>query len=142
MARKKDERKQARTVRVTPEYPDERLGNFLRGFVLGALAGGVAALLNARQSGAQTREQIRAQVLQFRKQLDDLTSGARTATADVAAWAADENATWSEESDSADALTLALPTVPGEPPTSAPPMPEAEQRPPAEAPTTQMPRVP
>jgi gas vesicle protein len=82
-----------------PAYPDERLGNFMRGLLLGALAGAVTGLVRARQSGAATRAQLR-------QALADLTQEARSAVTDFASWAADRSAATPAPEPSADDLTL------------------------------------
>jgi hypothetical protein len=82
---------------IRPAYSDERLHNFTRGIVLGALAGGVYGLLTAKQSGAAVRAHLRETLL-------DLTSEARAAVTDFTAWAADDAPTLPEPT--ADSLTL------------------------------------
>lgn len=83
-----------------PAYPDERLGNLLRGLVLGALAGGAMGVVRARQSGDATRARVR-------ETLRDLTHEARGAVTDFTAWAADERPSPPATEPTADALTLA-----------------------------------
>jgi gas vesicle protein len=82
---------------IRPAYPDERLHNFTRGVVLGALAGGVYGLVTAKQSGAAARAQLRETLL-------DLTREARAAVTDFTGWAADDAPAAPEPT--ADSLTL------------------------------------
>lgn len=81
----------------TPAYPDERLKNFTRGLVLGALAGAAYGLATATRDGASARTHLRETVR-------DLVGEARAAVADFADWAADEQPTPPEPT--VDSLTL------------------------------------
>lgn len=82
-----------------PPYPDERLGNFVRGVLLGALAGAVTGLLRARQSGTETRAHLRQTLAGF-------TQEARNAVTDLTAWVADGRSAAPVSEPSADDLTL------------------------------------
>lgn len=77
-------------VPARPTYPDERLGNFIRGLLLGALIGGVAMLFRTPRSGTAARAHLQARVGAARAHLNDLTAEARTAVTDFAAWANDD----------------------------------------------------
>lgn len=97
-----------RTIAIVPEYPDERIGNFARGLVLGALVGGVAALLNAHRSGAETRARLRGWAEGLRTGAADLAGAVRTAVQDARAWAdSEEEVAWTQPVAGAETLTLA-----------------------------------
>jgi hypothetical protein len=140
------QRKKNRIV-VEPAYPDERIGTFLRGLVLGALAGGVAMLFKAPRSGAESRAWLRSFLEDIRATTTDVADGLRAATGDRDAWAGDdEGSAWTHPPASAEALTLATPLTPAaEPaitvaaPAAVPPTPPAT--PPGEATTRAMPAV-
>jgi gas vesicle protein len=79
-------------AKAVPAYPDERLGNFVRGFLLGALAGGVAAVLRAERSGDEVRAALLGRVTGVRESVADLMAEARTGVTDFAAWAGEQEA--------------------------------------------------
>ena len=115
-------------VKVVPEYPDERIGNFMRGLVLGALAGGIVTLLNVRQSGAETRAQLRARAEGLRAGVADFVATARTAVQDAIGGAGDEEDVWSPPGAGDELVTLAASTA-GGPPGGAPEAPGPEETP-------------
>lgn len=97
--------------KLVPDYPDERLGNFMRGLVLGALAGGVAALFSAQRSGAEARQELQKRLQELMGQLSGLRSEASTTVADLATWAHDRDQ-GTQASPSVDRLTLVTPLSP------------------------------
>lgn len=93
-----------------PEYPDERLGNFLRGLFLGALVGGTVAVFRAQQSGDLTRAQLRKRLGEWRDEFLGLSGEARTAAGDFTTWAGgDDRSRHFDEATSATELTLVPP---------------------------------
>jgi gas vesicle protein len=60
----------------------KRIKNFITGFFLGSLAGGITMLLLAPRSGKATRDQIQEKVFELRDQtvstVDDAMQGVRT----------------------------------------------------------------
>ena len=102
-------------VKVVPEYPDERIGNFMRGLVLGALAGGIFTLLNVRQSGAETRAQLRARAEGLRAGVADVVATARTAVQDAIGGTGGEEDVWSPPGAGAEVVTLVASTAGGPP---------------------------
>ena len=103
--------RRGRQAQPKPPYPDERLGNFVRGLLLGALIGLVLALLTTPRSGAATRADIRNRVEKARARGREVADEARLAVSDFAAWAAETDESLPPASADTLSLTAASPLV-------------------------------
>lgn len=114
-------------ITYQPAYPDEGLRNFIRGLLLGAIAGGVGAVLNARQSGALTRAEMERLIRDLRGLASARADEARTRIATVTNEA---RATVAEFTAEGRAIVADLS---GEPPAEETPVMVIETTPPIEA---------
>lgn len=78
------------------------VGPFLRGLLMGGLAGSAVVLLAAPHSGKETRKQIQSKSAEIRdlaeRTVDDVLNTFRTTTYDASGWAEElEGGHWAEE---------------------------------------------